>query len=178
MHWRGPAGVGGLLGDSEKTKECWQGKFGLEGWFNTNDMAKLTEDNDVILLGRKDDVIIRGGYTIYPNETENKLSRHPKIADVKIVAMPDAELGEKACAFVIPKEGESLTFDEMISYLTGAKMAKFKFPERLEMVKEFPIVRDKVNNRALSGIIARKLVEEGKIDQKIIDQWEKKGKIV
>ena len=177
LYWRGPTGTGGYWGDREKTEECWQ-ELGLEGWFNTNDRAKLTEDNDVMLLGRKDDVIIRGGYTIYPLETENKLSPHPKINDIKVVAMPDPELGEKACAFVILKEGESLTFEEMISYLTKSKMAKFKFPERLEIVEEFPTVRDKVNKRALGGIIARKLVDEGKIEQEIVDIWLKKGKII
>ena len=81
--WRVPTGAGGILGDKEKTVESWQGKLGLEGWFNTNDRAKLTEDNEVMLFGRKDDVIIRGGYTIYPLEVENKPNLHPKIADFK-----------------------------------------------------------------------------------------------
>ena len=176
LHWRGPTATGGYWGDKEKTVECWQ-ELGLGGWFNTNDRAKLTKDNDIMLLGRKDDVIIRGGHTLYPLEVENKLSAHPRIYDIKVVAMPDPELGEKACAFVILKEGESLTFEELCAYLAELKIAKFKFPERLELVEKFPTVRDKVNNRALGGMIARKLVAEGKIDQEIVGAWIEKGKI-
>ena len=175
LYWRGASGSGGYWGDEILTLSAWQ-KLGLEGWFNTNDLAKLTEDNDVMILGRKDDVIIRGGYTLYPLEMENKLSFHPKIADIKVVAMPDAELGERACAFVILKEGESLSFEELISYLSALQLAKFKFPERLEIVEEFPTVRDKVNKRALGRMIARKLVEDGQIDQEIVGAWLEKHK--
>ncbi len=81
-----------------------------------------------------------------------------------MVGMPDPEMGEKTCAFVVTKPGKQLNFDEMIAFLRGKKIASYKLPERLEMISEFPVAGEsKVNKRELKEIIIKKLKSEGKI---------------
>ena len=91
------------------------------------------------------------------------LITHPKITDVAIVAMPDPIMEEKACAFVIVKPGSIFNFDEMISFLIEKKMAKYKFPERLEVVDGFPMSGDgqKISKKDLVEQITRQLKLEG-----------------
>jgi non-ribosomal peptide synthetase component E (peptide arylation enzyme) len=107
-------------------------------------------------------MIIRGGQNIYPAEVEGLLNEHPKVSSVAIVGYPDRAMGEKCCAYVIPKPGETFTFEEMVEFLKGKKLAMYKLPERLEVVDEFPAVGDsgKVNKETLKKDIAAK-VEAG-----------------
>jgi len=109
-----------------------------EGWFETGDLARMDEDGYVRITGRTKDVIIRGGENIPVIEIENLLYRHPKMQDVAVVAMPDARLGERACAFVVPRPGEAPTFQEMTAFLAKEGMAKNYWPERLEVVESMP----------------------------------------
>jgi cyclohexanecarboxylate-CoA ligase len=110
-----------------------------DGWFRTGDRATLDSDGYLAITGRSKDVIIRGGENIPVAEVENLLFAHPKVAGVAIVAMPDPRLQERACAFVIPRAGESITLAELVAYLDAKQLAKQKFPERLEIVHEFPM---------------------------------------
>lgn len=109
-----------------------------DGWFDTGDLARMRDDGYIRISGRSKDVIIRGGENIPIVEVEELLYRHPGIEDAAIVAMPDARLGERACAFVTLKPGENLSFEKMISYLTEHKMAIQYFPEKLEILDEMP----------------------------------------
>jgi cyclohexanecarboxylate-CoA ligase len=109
-----------------------------DGWFRTGDRATRDRDGYVAITGRAKDIIIRGGENIPIVEVENLLYTHPKIAGVAIVAMPDPRLGERACAVVVPREGQSLTLAEIVRFLERCELARQKFPERLEMVSEFP----------------------------------------
>jgi 2,3-dihydroxybenzoate-AMP ligase len=84
-------------------------------------------------------MINRGGQNIYPHEIEGMLFTHPKVKHVAIVPMPDPVMGEKACAFVVPKDGENFTFEEMTEFLLNHKIAKYKLPERLEIRKSLPL---------------------------------------
>ncbi|MBI5628506.1 MAG: AMP-binding protein, partial [Candidatus Rokubacteria bacterium] len=111
----------------------------LDGWFKTGDRAALDRDGYVSITGRSKDVIIRGGENIPVVEVENLLFAHPKIAGVAIVGMPDPRLQERACAFVIPKPGQSITLEEIVAYLDTQQLARQKYPERLEIVSEFPM---------------------------------------
>jgi cyclohexanecarboxylate-CoA ligase len=110
-----------------------------DGWFTTGDRAVLDHDGYVSITGRSKDIIIRGGENIPVVEVENLLHKHPGVHNVAIVAMPDARLQERACAFVIPAPGRTFTFDEMITYLLEQQLAKQYLPERLEVVTEFPM---------------------------------------
>lgn len=109
-----------------------------DGWFDTGDFARLDADGYVRITGRAKDIIIRGGENIPVIEVENLLFRHPAVAAVAIVAMPDARLGERACAFVVPKPGAAFDFDEMVRFLKEHKMATHYLPERLEIVDDLP----------------------------------------
>jgi non-ribosomal peptide synthetase component E (peptide arylation enzyme) len=177
LYWRGPTGTAGYYDDMERNLKIW-GTLGMEGWFNTEDLAKVTEYGNVMLAGRISDMIQRGGQNVYPLEIENTLNAHPKVMQVCIVPMPDPDLGEKACAYVIPKEGETFTFDDMVSYLTEQKLAKYKFPQRLEIVEDFPVVGDKVDKRTLGGRVAKKLLAEGKVNQAMVDKLVEDKRIV
>jgi non-ribosomal peptide synthetase component E (peptide arylation enzyme) len=96
---------------------------------------------------------------------ENILVTHPKVLNVAVVPMPDPTMGEKCCAYVIPRPGQEFTFDEMVSFLRDKKMAPHKLPERLEIVDGFPMSGDgqKVLKRELTEDVTRKLKAEGKM---------------
>jgi len=163
LTFRGPCACSGYYKDLERTIEMW-GTLGKDGWFRTGDLAKLDEGNNIILTGRKKEVIIRGGQNIYPSEIEGLLFMHPKVKHVAVVSMPDPIMGEKACAFVVTKDQEKLTFNEMTAFLAEKKIAKYKLPERLEIRESLPL-RDeqKVAKNILLEEIRRILKAEGKI---------------
>lgn len=126
-----------------------------DGWFRTGDRATRDRDGYVTITGRAKDIIIRGGENIPIVEVENLLYTHPKIAGVAIVAMPDPRLGERACAVVIPRGGETITLEEITAYLEGHELARQKFPERLELVSEFPMTPSgKIQKYKLRDMIA------------------------
>jgi cyclohexanecarboxylate-CoA ligase len=110
-----------------------------EGWFDTGDFARLDEDGYIRITGRAKDIIIRGGENVPVVEIEGLLFRHPAVQAVAIVGVPDARLGERACAFVVCKQGQTLDFDEMIRFLTEQKLAKPYMPERLQCVDALPM---------------------------------------
>jgi len=146
-----------------KDTEATHKRLDQEGWYHTGDLAKYDKQRNIYIVGRRKDVIIRGGQNIYPAEIEGVLITHPKVADVAIVPMPDPIMGEKACAYVINKPGHMLTFDEMISFLIEKRTAKYKLPERLEIIDNFPMSGDgqKVLKKELVEQITRQLQLEG-----------------
>ncbi|MFC1978427.1 AMP-binding protein [Chloroflexota bacterium] len=136
-----------------------------QGLARTGDLGRFDEDGNLYIVGRRKDVIIRGGQNIFPAEIESMLITHPKVSDVAIVGMPDKLMGEKACACVICKPGCVLTFDEMSFFLLDKKVARYKLPERLELVDSFPYSGDgqKVMKRKLTEEVTAKLKAEGVI---------------
>ncbi len=149
---RGPCLSSGFYGDPRQTWEVWTS----DGWTNTGDIGRFDGGGNLVIMGRAKDVIIRGGQNIYPAEIESLLLAHPGIASVAVVAVPDAIMGEKACAFVVPRDGAELTFEGLVSYLKEKDIASFKLPERLEIVDKMPIVADtqKVDKKALREQLA------------------------
>lgn len=132
--------------------------FDEGGWFHTGDLGKLNPDGYLRITGRKKDIIIRGGENLSAAEIEDVLHLHPNIETAAAVAMPDERLGEKACAYVKLKEGTSLTFEEMIDFLKQHKLAKQKWPERLEFIDEFPMTASgKIKKHILRKDVADKL---------------------
>lgn len=112
--------------------------FDEDGFFYSGDLGIIGYDGYIRIVDRKKDIIIRGGQNISPQEVEFLLQMHPKVLYAAIVGMPDERLGEKACAFIQPKPGETITFGEMINFLKDKKIATYKLPERLEIVTEMP----------------------------------------
>lgn len=102
-----------------------------DGWFDTGDLARMDDQGYIRITGRSKDVIIRGGENIPVVEIEALLYRHPAIAQVAIVAYPDERLGERACAFVVPKEGCEVTLPDLVAFLKDRKVAINYIPERL-----------------------------------------------
>ena len=109
-----------------------------DGWFDTGDLARMDEAGYIRITGRSKDIIIRGGENIPVVEVEGLLFKHPAVAAVAIVGYPDERLGERACAFVVPRDGQSFSFEAMAAYLAEQRMAKQYIPERLEIVSELP----------------------------------------
>ncbi|AJE97327.1 cyclohexanecarboxylate-CoA ligase [Pandoraea apista] len=109
-----------------------------QGWFDTGDMAWLDETGYVRIAGRSKDVIIRGGENIPVVEIEALLYRHPAIATVAIVAYPDERLGERACAVVVPRAGESIDLAAVTDFLASHKVARQYWPERIEVRETLP----------------------------------------
>ena len=154
---RGPSQFVGYFKRPEFTSESYT----AEGWFKTGDRGALDRDGYLSITGRSKDLIIRGGENIPVVEVENVLFAHPKVASVTIVGMPDPRLGERACAYVIPKSGESPTLAELVAFLEGKQLARQKFPERIEIVSEFPMTPSgKVQKFRLRQLIAEKLANE------------------
>jgi cyclohexanecarboxylate-CoA ligase len=132
-----------------------------DGWFKTGDRATLDRDGYLSITGRSKDLIIRGGENIPVAEVENVLYTHPKISGVAIVAIADPRLVERACAVVIPREGQSITLPEISAFLERQQLAKHKFPERLEIVDEFPMTPSgKVQKYRLRQLVAERIAAQ------------------
>jgi 2,3-dihydroxybenzoate-AMP ligase len=158
LWFRGPHAPAGYFRDPELTATV----FDQDGWTTTGDIVKF-DQNCLWILGRAKDMIIRGGQNIYPAEVEGLLNGHPAVASVAIVGYPDREMGERACAYVVLKAGQTLTFEEMKTFLKEKKISAYKLPERLELVPALPTVGD-----------------SGKVDKKVLktqlEEWVKAGK--
>ncbi len=116
------------------------------------------------MIGRKRDMIIRGGQNISPREIEEHLLDYIKIRDVAVIGMPDKVLGERVCAYIIPQNDDSITREDLAEFLSNCKIAMYNYPERIEFVREFPVSRDqKVIKSKLVEDITTKLKNEGRI---------------
>jgi acyl-CoA synthetase (AMP-forming)/AMP-acid ligase II len=129
-----------------------------EGYQHTGDLGVYDEHGYLRVVGRKKDMILRGGQNIFPKEIEDVLSQHPMVRDIAIVAMPDPVLGERACAFVVPREGARPTVDDFAAFLEARGVAKFKWPERVELLDAMPLgPGGKILKAELRARIAAKL---------------------
>ncbi len=115
----------------------WNGTD-AEGWFDTGDLARIDAGGYIRISGRSKDVIIRGGENIPVVEIEALLYKHPAVAQVAIVAYPDGRLGERACAVIVPKAGQTIDFAAMTKFLKEQKLAMQYIPERLVVRDAMP----------------------------------------
>lgn len=109
-----------------------------DGWFDSGDIARADAAGYIRICGRSKDVIIRGAENIPVVEVEALLYKNPAVQQVAIVAYPDERLGERACAFIVPKPGQTIDLAGMIAFLDGQKLARQYFPERLEIRDRLP----------------------------------------
>ena len=112
--------------------------FTADGWFRTGDLASADSAGFLSIRGRSKDIVLRGGENISVTEIEELLFEHPDVVEVAIVAMPDPVMVERACAFVVAREGARLTLTGLTAFLDGFGVAKQKYPERLELAGELP----------------------------------------
>jgi long-chain acyl-CoA synthetase len=108
-----------------------------EGWFHSGDIARVDEDGYFFIVDRKKDLIIRGGYNVYPREVEEVLYEHPAIQEAAVIGVPDDALGEEVGAAVVVKQGENLDAQEVKAYVKD-QVAAYKYPRRVWFVDELP----------------------------------------
>jgi fatty-acyl-CoA synthase len=121
-----------------KNEEATREAIDEESWLHTGDLAIMDENGYVKVTGRLKDMIIRGGENIYPREIEEFLYSHPKILDVQVVGVPDSVYGEEVMAWVILKEGETASTDEIRAFCNG-KISKHKIPRYIEFIDAYPM---------------------------------------
>ena len=128
---RGPRIMKGYWKDEEKTKKA----FSPDGWYRTGDMGYKDEEGYIYLSGRSDDIIVRGGENIGPDEVEGTLYSHPKIEEAAVIGVKDVEWGQQVRAIVRLREGETATEQEIIEFCRS-RLAGFKRPSSVVFVKE------------------------------------------
>ena len=132
---RGPNVSLGYFNDPERTAAV----FRDDGWLFSNDLATMDADGYIRIAGRKKDIINRGGLKYPSREIEELMLKHPAVAQIAVVPVPDKRLGEKACACIITRNGASIGFSEMASYLSDCGVAKFKLPEYMVILDSIPM---------------------------------------
>jgi len=154
---RGPYTLRGYFGVPEYNAR----QFTHDGFYRSGDLMRLHPSGNYVVEGRKKDLINRGGEKISAEEVENLILMHPAVQNVACVPMPDAHLGERMCAFVILRTGQSLTLQQLVAFLLTREIAKFKLPERLELLGDFPVSTfGKVSKKALGERITLQLQAE------------------
>lgn len=129
---KSPAMMQGYLDAPEETKEVV-----ADGWFKTGDLAAISAQGYVEIVGRKRERILRGGYSVFPQEIEAALLSHPAVAEAAVIAVPDADLGEEVAAFVSLKPLKKCTADELLDYCK-VRLARYKYPRRIHLLSELP----------------------------------------
>lgn len=156
---RGPCIFRGYYKSDDENRDA----FTQDGFFRTGDIATFDPEDRIILTGRKKDIIIRGGENISAKEVEDLIRGYPKVEQVAVVGMPDPILGERACAFIKFRKGETITFEELIAYLKEKKTSVLYLPERIERIDEIPLTNvGKVDKKRLREVIKEILKKEGK----------------
>jgi long-chain acyl-CoA synthetase len=125
-----------------------------DGWFRTGDMARMDEDGYFFIVDRKKDVIIRGGYNVYPREIEDVLYEHPAVREAAVIGVPHDELGEEVAAVVALKPGSSVAPEELRTYVKE-RVAAYKYPRHVWYVDELP--------KGSTGKILKRAIEIPKI---------------
>ncbi|MCA6112214.1 AMP-binding protein [Bradyrhizobium cenepequi] len=141
---RGPLVMSGYWKMPELTEETLRG-----GWLHTGDLAYQDEQGYYFIVDRKKDMIISGGFNVYPNEVENTLTQHPAVASAAVIGIPDKKWGEAVKAFIILRSGQNASPDELIAFTKNLK-GPVKTPKSVELVKALPLTNvGKVDKKAL-----------------------------
>ncbi len=144
---RGPQVMKGYWNMPNETAQALR-----DGWLHTGDLAKMDEDGYFYIVDRKKDMIVASGYNIYPREIEEILFEYPKVQEAVVAGVPDAYRGETVKAYIVLKQGETATAEEIITYCKE-KLAPYKVPKLIEFRSELP-------KSAVGKLLRRKLVEE------------------
>jgi long-chain acyl-CoA synthetase len=143
---RGPGVMKGYLNQPEATAETLRG-----GWLHTGDLARMDEERYIYVADRKKDMIIRGGYNVYPREIEEILYTHPDVVEAAVVGIPHLDLGEEVAAAVVLRQGTCTTSEELKQFVKE-RVAPHKYPRRIRLVKELP--------KSQTGKVLRKILKE------------------
>jgi fatty-acyl-CoA synthase len=149
---RGYCVMQGYWNDAERTAEA----IDAAGWMHTGDLATMDEEGYCNIVGRIKDMVIRGGENLYPREIEEYLYRHPSIQDVQVFGVPDPRYGEELCAWVMLREGETATPEDIQNFCQG-QIAHYKIPRYIKFVTAFPMT--------VTGKIQKFIMREEMIDE-------------
>ncbi len=143
---RGIHAVGRYYNAPELDNQKWK-----HGYFDVGEIGRFDREGNLILLGRSDNLIIRGGQNIYSEDIEALLLRHPDIQEAAVIGVPDAVYGQKVCAFIAPKPGRKISSSQTLAFLKNSAIASFKIPEIIEVLLDLPRTPsgEKVNRKAL-----------------------------
>lgn len=160
---RGPNIFSGYWKDPEITDNALDD----DGWYYSGDLCVMDEQGHVKVVGRKKDILIRGGENLNINTINDGLEGCPGVLDHAVVGMPDPRLGERICAFVTLKPGTpDLTLAEMLFFLQGRRVVKRHWPERLEIIDEIPRTESgKIKKHVLTEEVCRRMAEQESSDK-------------
>lgn len=149
---KGPQVMKGYWNKPEETEMALgSGPDGKKGWFHTGDIGVLDEDGYLSIVDRKKDLIIAGGYNIYPADVEEAIFEHPKVVEAAVIGVPDKKRGETVKAFVVLKENETANEGEILDFCKE-RLAVYKVPKSLEFLDELP--------KSLIGKVLRRELRE------------------
>ena len=162
-----PGGVGEVLTSGPsltigyyRNPEANARSFTSDGWFHTGDLATLDAGGLLRIVGRKKEMIIRGGANIYPREIEEILYEHPAVLDAAVIGIPDDRLGERVCACLVARPGRTLTAEDVRAFLHG-RIARYKVPEFVEIIASLPRTpTGKVQKPPLRELMVRRLAAQ------------------
>ena len=143
---RGPNVMKGYWKRPDETEKTLR-----NGWLHTGDIGRFDQEGYLYIVDRKKDMIISGGFNVYPTEVENALTKHPAISEVGVFGIPDDQWGETVCAHIVLNPGESAEAEEIIDF-AGNHLARYKKPRRIEFVSSLP--------RTPSGKVLRRQLRE------------------
>jgi len=153
LYVRGPDASVGFFADPARTDAT----FGQDGWVRSGDLVTIDEDGYVTVVGRKKEIIIRGGINIAPREIEDLLVSFPDIERAAVVGLPDPRLGERSCACVVLAPGATLDLPTVVGRLKASGLATYKLPERLEVLDALPAT---ASGKIQKHEIIRRLTED------------------
>ena len=135
----GPTVFAGYWRQPEATAACYEGE-----WFRTGDLARLDDDGYLVIRGRAKELIISGGYNVYPAEVEDVLSQHPDVAEVAVAGLPSKEWGETVAAWVVPTPGAAASpeaasvLSSRLQEFAAGQLAPYKCPREVHVVAALP----------------------------------------
>ena len=154
VQFRGPSVIRGYWNDPEATAAV----IDRNGWLSTGDLGYLDEDGDLFLVDRTKEMIIRGGYNVYPREVEEVLYEHPAVLEAAVVGVPHDSLGEDVAAIVVPRPGTELDPEELKAW-TKQRVAAYKYPRHVVLVAELP--------KSATGKILKRSINLGPLREKL-----------
>jgi acyl-coenzyme A synthetase/AMP-(fatty) acid ligase len=157
---RGPNTCVGFFRDPERTARTFE-----DGWVRSGDVAVMDSAGCITIVGRKKEIIIRGGMNITPREVEDMLLQFPEVHRAAVVGLADDRLGERACACVVLRDGAALSFATMVERLRATGIADYKLPERLELLDELPTTA--------SGKIQKHEIVRGILERDPQPRWDR-----
>ena len=141
----------GVMAGYYKAPEATARVIDADGWLSTGDLARRREDGNYRIVGRRKELIIRGGENIYPPEVEEFLLGHPSVAEAAVVGLPDPKYGEVVSAWVVPRPGATITAEELLDHCRG-QIAHFKIPHYIQVVDQLP--------RTVTGKVRKHMIRD------------------